>query len=339
KDVGPKLLDGDPVGAWDRLKYQLGNLFIYGPLKNTLGFTRVRVGYTAGEAGEIAEDIRDQLLKIDGVSKVGIHGQQDERVYVEFDNAQLAQVGLSPSDLRGILASTNIIASGGEIDVGVETIPLEPTGNFNSVEELKATLVTLPSGAVVSLDSFTTIYRDYVDPRETLITHKGEPAIVLAVYMSDQDNLLKVGSSVREFFNGLLSVYPHGLDFEVAYFQPTDVEKKIDDFLDSVVQAVLIVLVVMLVSLGIRTGLIVSTLIPSAMVAAIAYLGVVDESINQMSLAALIIALGLLVDNAIVVSELILVRLGQGLSHFDAAVSSCKELQTPLLISSLTTAA
>ncbi|MEM6533059.1 MAG: efflux RND transporter permease subunit [Myxococcota bacterium] len=296
-------------------------------------------GFSAAEAGEIAEDLRDQLLKLDGVSKVKILGEQDERVFVDFDNARLAQLGLSPSDLQRILSSTNIIESGGEIDIGDEAIPIEPTGNFDSVDELAATLVTLPSGAVVSLDSFTRVYRGYVDPRETMITHAGAPALGLAIYMSDNDNLLELGGEVKRFFNDMLSIYPHGIDFNIAYFQPRDVENKVNDFVSSVLQAIVIVLVVMLISLGVRTGLIVSTLIPAAMVAAIAYLGLIDESINQMSLAALIIALGLLVDNAIVVSELILVRLGQGAKPFDAAVESCTELQTPLLISSLTTAA
>ncbi|MEL6195813.1 MAG: efflux RND transporter permease subunit [Myxococcota bacterium] len=311
---------------------QLGDVY---PIVYSISYD----GFSAREVGEIAEDIRDQLLKIDGVAKVKILGQQDEQVYVDFDNAQLAQLGLSPTELQGILDSTNIIESGGDIDIGDEEIPLEPTGNFDTIDELASTLVSLPSGAVVSLDSFSKVYRDYVDPRETVITHRGSPALGIAIYMSDQDNLLTLGTEVQAFFNRLLSVYPHGLDFEVAYYQPTAVENKISDFMSSVIQAVLIVLVVMLLSLGIRTGLIVSTLIPSAMIAAIAYLGVADESINQMSLAALIIALGLLVDNAIVVSELILVRLGQGATPFDAAADSCKELQTPLLISSLTTAA
>merc|ERR1712025_787772 len=124
--------------------------------------------------------------------------------------------------------------------------------------------------------------------------------------MSDGHNLVELGARVRAFFDELPRDYPHGIDFEIAYFQPEEVEQKVDQFIENVLQAVGIVLAVMLLTLGLRTGLVVSTLIPSAMIITLWVMGLVGETLNQMSLASLIIALGLLVDNAIVVSELIL---------------------------------
>ncbi|MEO0812797.1 MAG: efflux RND transporter permease subunit, partial [Myxococcota bacterium] len=321
-----------PEGVRPEVNDELGDVY-------PILFSMTADGYSDAELGEIAKTIRDQLLRLDGVAKVEVLGDQDERIFVEYSNARLAQLGLSPVQLLSILQSRNIIQPGGQIDIGPESIPLEPSGNFGSVQELRDALVTLPSGGVVSLDTITSIRRGYIDPPRGVVTSEGRKALTFAVSMADGDNLLALGQNVKEFFEELPASYPHGIDFELTYYQPQDVEQKVEEFTSSVLQAIGIVLAVMLITLGLRTGLIVSTLIPAAMVCAILVLSLIGESINQMSLAALIIALGLLVDNAIVVSESIMVRMGQGVKPFDAAVSSCAELQAPLLISSLTTAA
>ncbi|HJK90595.1 MAG TPA: efflux RND transporter permease subunit [Polyangiaceae bacterium LLY-WYZ-15_(1-7)] len=296
-------------------------------------------GFSDRELREIAETIRDELLHVDGVAKVEILGEQEERVFVEYSSARLAQLGLSPGQLQQILQTRNIIQPGGQIDFGPETLVLQPSGNFVSVEELGETIVQLPDGSLTSLSDITTIRRGYVDPPQGLVRAEGHRALTFAVSMSDGHNLVELGARVRAFFDELPRDYPHGIDFEIAYFQPEEVEQKVDQFIENVLQAVGIVLAVMLLTLGLRTGLVVSTLIPSAMIITLWVMGLVGETLNQMSLASLIIALGLLVDNAIVVSELILVRMRQGEAPFDAAVASVKELRTPLLVSSLTTAA
>ncbi len=337
---------------WDSLRRKIdaiqGNLpsGIQGPsINDELGdiypimFSMTGDGFSDRELSEIAETIRDQLLHIDGVGKVEIQGDQEERIYVEFNNAHLRQLGLSPGMLQSILASRNIIVPGGQIDLSGERISLEPSGNFGSVEELSRTLIELPSGGVAYLGDVTTIRRGYQDPTQGAVTVNGQPALTFAVNISDQSNLVELGNEVRDFFDALPANYPHGIDFELTFFQPQEVEKKVDEFVVSVGQAVGIVLVVMLLSLGLRTGLVVSSLIPAAMIITIWGLQLIGETINQMSLAALIIALGLLVDNAIVVSESILVRMQSGEKPLDAAVAACAELRVPLLISSLTTSA
>lgn len=296
-------------------------------------------GFSDRELSEIAETIRDQLLRTKGVAKVEILGDQEERVFVEYSNTRLAQLGLSPGMLQGILRARNIISPGGKIDMGPESLALEPSGSFTSVDDLARTLVQLPGGGVTYLGDIATVRRDYIDPPQGVVTVEGDRAITFAVSMSDGDNLVELGGRIRTFFDELPAQYPHGIDFEVTYFQPEEVEAKVAEFMNSVYQAVLIVLVVMLLTLGFRTGLIVSSLIPSAMIITVWILNLIGETINQMSLASLIIALGLLVDNAIVVSESIMVKMNKGVKALEAAVSSCKELQTPLLVSSLTTAA
>ncbi len=301
-------------------------------------FTLSVDGYSDREVKDIAKTIRDQLLQVDGVGKVDMLGEQEERVFVEYNDARLSQLGLSPFDIQRSLQARNIILPGGQVDIGPESLVLEPSGNFDSIEDIRRTILRMPDGKLTYLDDLATVRRGYVDPPKGIVTSNGYRAIALAINMSDGYNLVDLGARMRVFFDGLLRYYPHGIDFELAYFQPKNVEDKVDDFISNVLQAVVIVLAVMLVTLGLRTGLIVSALIPSAMIITIFVISLIGETINQMSLAALIIALGLLVDNAIVVSESIMVSMSRGTPVVKAAIESCRELQVPLLISSLTTA-
>ena len=301
-------------------------------------FTLSADGYSDRELKTIAKTIRDQLLQVEGVGKVDMLGEQEERVFVEFSDARLSRLGLTPFSIQQSLQARNIILPGGQVDIGPEALTLEPSGNFDTIEDIKRTILRLPNGKLTYLDDLAEVRRGYVDPPRGIVTSNGYRSIALAINMSEGHNLVDLGARMREFFDGLLRFYPHGIDFELAYFQPKNVEDKVNDFVANVLQAVVIVLLVMLVTLGLRTGLIVSALIPSAMIITIFVISLTGETINQMSLAALIIALGLLVDNAIVVSESIMVSMSKGTPVFKAAVDSCRELQIPLLISSLTTA-
>lgn len=302
-------------------------------------FSMIGDGISDREMTDVGKTIRDQLLRIQGVAKVEILGQQEERIFVEYNNAQLAQLGLSPRRLEGVLRARNIIMPGGQIDIKPDSLALEPTGNFLSIEDLRGTLVQLPSGGIASLSDIATVRRGYVDPPQSIVTVNGDRALTFAVSMSDGNNLVALGAEVKAFFEDLPRRYPHGIDFDVTYFQPAEVQTKVDEFLVNVLQAIAIVLAVMLLSLGLRTGLIVAALIPAAMLIALWVMSLAGQTLNQMSLASLIIALGLLVDNAIVVAESTLVRMNRGEGAVEAAVASCRELQGPLLISSITTVA
>lgn len=301
-------------------------------------FTLSADGFSDREIKEIAKSIRDQLLQVEGVGKVDILGEQEERVFVEYSDARLSRLGLTPQSIQVSLQARNIILPGGQVDIGPEALVLEPSGNFDTIEDIRRTILRLPNGKLTYLEDLATVRRGYVDPPKGIVTSDGYRAIALAINMSEGHNLVDLGARMRTFFDDLLRYYPHGIDFQIAYFQPKDVEDKVDDFVSNVLQAVVIVLLVMLITLGLRTGLIVSALIPSAMIITIFVISLLGETINQMSLAALIIALGLLVDNAIVVSESIMVSMSKGTPVMQAAIESCRELQVPLLISSLTTA-
>ena len=297
-------------------------------------------GYSYADLKQVADAVRDELLQIPDAAKVDIYGAQEERIFVDYDNARLAELGLSPVQLRSILASANIIIPGGSIRTGAERIALEPTGNFESIADLRRTVVTLPGREeVLFLEDLAEISRGYADPPASRVYASGTPALALAIAMREGGNIITLGKGVSGEIERLQAHYPIGVDLDIVAFQPASVQRKIREFVVSLGQAIAIVLGVMLLFLGPRTGLVVAGLVPMAMITSLLVMAWLDIGLDQMSLAALIIALGMLVDNAIVMAESIMVQMAAGRRPIEAAVGSARELRVPLLISSLTTAA
>lgn len=296
-------------------------------------------GFSYAELKIVADELRDELLKEPDIAKVSIHGEQQEVIFVEYNNARLAELGLSPQQLSASLASVNILSSGGDIISGRERITLEPTGNFESLVDLQRTVIQLPGGALVYLEDIANVYRGYKDPPRSVSRVNGEPTLAIAVSMREGGDILKLGERLDVLMPDLLSRYPWGIEIDKVWFQADLVEDVVNTFTSSLGQAIIIVILVMISFLGLRTGLVVGSLIPTTIVASFFTMQIFEITINQISLTALIIALGLLVDNAIVIVESILVKREKGQDAITAAIDSGKELKTPLLISSLTTAA
>jgi multidrug efflux pump subunit AcrB len=251
-------------------------------------------GYNYAELKEIADEVRHELLVIDEVAKVEIHGVQEEHIFVEYNDARLAELGLSASQLSGILENQNIVMSGGDITTGQEKIVLEPTGSFESVEDLKRTLINLPGRSdLLYLEDMVHISRGYIDPPQSKVRANAIPALALAINMREGGNIIQLGEKVKEKITYLQSVYPLGIEFDFVAFQPYHVEKKVNDFINNLLQAIGIVLLVMLLFLGLRTGLVVASLVPMAMIMSLMFMGVFRIGLDQMSLASLIIALGM----------------------------------------------
>ncbi len=292
------------------------------------------------ELKEVADEVRDELLLIDEVAKVEIYGAQQERIFVEYKNARLRELGVSPLQLRAILEAQNIVIPGGEIRTEHEEIVLEPSGNFESFAEVRRALIQLPGRReVIALEDVATIERGYVDPPTTMMRASGAPCLGLAVSMREGGNIIALGEAVRAAVERLEAYHPIGLEFDYLQFQPDAVDQKIGEFAGNLYQAVGLVALVILLALGVRTGLVVAALIPTTIVASFLVMSLAGVGLDQMSLAALIIALGMLVDNAIVMSESIMVRLAAGTERVRAAVDAAAELKVPLLVSSLTTIA
>lgn len=303
-------------------------------------FSIIGDGFSYREVKEIADDVRDLALQIHEVAKVNIFGAQAERVFIEYDDAKLSQVGLSPDQLAQILSRRNIINSGGQISTDKERLILEPTGNFESVDALRRTLIPIPgTDQVVALSDITHIERSYIDPPKSIMHTNGMTSLGMAISMRKGGNIIVLGEKVEALLGSLKAAYPIGIEFEISHIQSEVVTKKISDFVSNLLQAIVIVCLVMLCFLGLRTGLVVASLIPVAIILTVLVMPTLGIGLDQVSLAALIIALGMLVDNSIVMSESVMVQMERGKKAVDAAIDASQELRVPLLISSLTTAA
>ncbi|MFT5749194.1 MAG: multidrug efflux pump subunit AcrB [Ancylomarina sp.] len=322
KGVNPNL-DDDDVGV------------VYGIIVGLISD-----GFSYTEMKDYADDLRDDLIKLEDAAKVEFGGVQEERIFIEFDEAQLKEYGLTSTSLQNTIASTNILDSGGEVNLEDEKIILEPTGNYNSLKDIQNTLIPIGDGKqVVQLRDIATIRKGYIEPATSIVHVNGQPAISMSISLINGANIIKLGEEVDKVMSKWNKKLPIGLEIQRLSSLDIFVDKSIGSFIGNLMQSIVIVLLVMLIFLGLRTGLIVASLIPIVTIATLMLMGLIDMGLNQVTLAALIMALGMMVDNAIVVSESIMVKMEKGASAKDAAVSSCTELIIPLLISTLTTSA
>ncbi|MEM1155012.1 MAG: efflux RND transporter permease subunit, partial [Pseudomonadota bacterium] len=254
--------------------------------------------------------------------------------------ARLTELQISPQQLGESLESLNILSSGGDVVVGDQRIVLEPSGNFDSIEDLSASLIEIgQNDKLLELGDIASVYRGYEEPSQSMVRIGGSAGISLAVSMREGGNILTLGTSLDEVIAELQVNLPLGVELKPMFKQSALTANSVNAFVENLIQAVVIVVIVMVVSLGVRTGFVVGSLIPVVMISTFFTMSLFDIGIDQISLAALIIALGLLVDNAIVVVEAVTVRRQQGEEPKDAAIAAAAEMKMPLLISSLTTCA
>ena len=298
-------------------------------------------GFSQAELNNYAKKFRKDLLQVEEVARVEIMGEQDERIFVEFSNSRLAELGLSPSQLIEALQSENIVLPGGYINIGADKVVVEPTGNYESIDDIRQSLIRLSSsggsGDLIHLRDLARVFRGHVTPPDTIVHYNAQPAVLLAVNMVRDGNIVTLGERINDFLAREKATLPIGMDFNYAAFQPFFVTRAINDFMVNLLEGIVAVVVVMLLFLGLRTGLVVGMLIPMTMFLTFLLMRFFGVTLQQVSIASLIIALGMLVDNAIMVSERILVRLENGEERFAAAVNSGKELAVPLLSGTLTT--
>ena len=294
--------------------------------------------FTPAELKTHAETIRDRLHQLPAVARVELFGLQPERIYIEISNARLAGLGLSPYTLAQMLRAQNAIQPGGDAKVAGERIIIEPTGEFRSVEEIRNTSLRLPGGEeAVLLRDIAEVRRGYVEPADAMARFNGEDAVWIAVSMVSGENIIHLGTAIRAAMTEIQADLPLGLDLEELYMQPDFVAQSIDEFMVNLATAVFFVFVVMLLFTGLRTGIIAGAILPMAVLLSIALMPLFGVELQKVSIAALIIALGLLVSNGIVMSENILVRLSEGEERLAAAQGAVRELAFPLLASQLTT--
>ncbi len=295
-------------------------------------------GFGLDDMYDIAQHIRDTLYAVEGTKKIEILGRQEERIYLEVSNAKLAQVGISPLTLINELQDQNIISSGGQLDTGAKSFIVEPTGNFNSVADIADTYISIPGTEdYIVLKDIVDIRKGYVDPPDKPAYFNGEQAIFFSIAMLPEYNILEYAPRVTNKIDEIEASLPIGYKMNIATYQASVVEKTVRGVSLNVIQTLAIVLVVVILFLGVRTGLIVGTIIPFVMLATLSIMQFSDINLERMSLATLIISLGLLVDNGIVIAEDFKTRLEKGADRFDAMCQGGKELAMPLLSSSATT--
>ncbi len=296
-------------------------------------------GFNLAELEKVADRLRTHILRVKDVAKVELVGVGARRIFLEFDEARLAELGVATEQIAEQLQARNIVDSSGRVAGADRVFEIQTDGSFQNLDELAGTLIRVGRSSL-PLRELVSIRAGYEDePPAPSMSFLGRPAVGLAISMAPGGKLTVMAPSVLERVDRLVEDLPVGIEVHVASYQAAVVEVAVGDFVENLYQSVAIVLLVMLVALGLRTGLIIGLMVPMTIFATFSVMGFMRVGIDKMSLTALIIALGLLVDNGIVMAESILVRRAAGEGPLEAALQSARELRGPLLISSVTTVA
>ena len=295
-------------------------------------------GFTLAEMRIVARDVRDRLYELPGIRKIELFGVHDERVYLKFSTTELAQFGIRGRQVIETLINQNVVLPGGSVDVSDLEVIVEPSGDFQSIEDIENVQITIPeTQKTIRLKDVLTVERAYADPPRDLVYFNGKRAIVISVSITPGVNSVDFGAQLTRKLQVLESQLPIGYVLNYATFQPNLVEAAVNGGLSNVYQTLVIVLVVVMLFLGIRTGLIVGSFVPMTMLLGMIMMRFFDIELERVSIASSIIALGMLVDNGIVIAEDIRSRLERGEDKYAACLETGSTLAVPLLTSSLTT--
>jgi len=291
-------------------------------------------GYTYKEIYEYAKFLQRELLKAKDVKKIVFYGVQSEVIYVEMRRDKMAQLGVSPNDINLALRAKNVPASAGNLTLGVERIPVNPTGEFTSEQEIGDLLIKgrgPETQGSVYLRDVADIRRGYQEPPSTLLRYDGKPAIGLAISTVLGGNVVTMGEALTKRFFELEAMRPIGMDLHVISLQSRSVIESINGFLINLVEAVAIVIIVLLAFMGLRSGLIIGAILLVTIMGTFIVMSAGSVTLERISLGALIIALGMLVDNAIVVTDGMRLRMQQGENALTAAKAIVGQVGMPLL--------
>jgi multidrug efflux pump len=285
-----------------------------------------------------AEIIRAELLTTPDVAKVSFFGERKQRIFIELSNAKLATIGLNTTALVNILQAQNTIALGGTYDSPNERIRIDVSGRFRSLDDLRE-LRLRANNQDFKLGDVARIYRGYEDPPADTVRFKGQDALLLGVSMSEGGDVIALGHALDKKISKIQQNLPIGLKFETVTSQPKIVAHSVNDFVESLVEALVIVLGVSLLSLGLRTGIVVAISIPVVLAATFLVMHIFDIGLHKISLGALILALGLLVDDAIIAVEMMSSKMEQGWDRVKAASFAFSSTAMPMLTGTLVTVA
>ncbi|MGR5131927.1 efflux RND transporter permease subunit VmeI [Vibrio alfacsensis] len=289
-------------------------------------------GYSYKELLDYVDYLRRELELVDGVSKVSVSGEQQEQVFIEISMKKLSSIGLSPNTVFNLLSTQNVVSNAGAIRIGDEYIRIQPTGEFQSVDELGDLLIT-ESGAqgLLFLKDVADIKRGYVEVPSNIINFNGSLALNVGVSFSQGVNVVEVGKAFDRRLAELKYQQPVGVQISEIYSQPKEVDKSVSGFVVSLAQAVGIVIIVLLFFMGLRSGLLIGLILLLTVLGTFIFMKYLAIDLQRISLGALVIALGMLVDNAIVVVEGILIGTQKGRTRLQAATDIVTQTKWPLL--------
>src|SRR5262245_29353257 len=285
-----------------------------------------------------AEGMRQRLLKVPGVTKVDVYGTQDERIFVEFSHAKLATLGITPQALFDSLAKQNNVVPAGTVETASQRVPLRVTGALDGAQAVAETPVE-SNGRVFRLGDIATVTHGFVDPPTFKVRQEGKPAIGIGVVTAKGANILELGKEVEKATAEFMKAVPQGINVDMVADQPKVVEHAVGEFVHSFIEALTIVLFVSFLALGWRTGIVVAASVPLVLAIVFIVMNAMGLDLHRITLGALIIALGLLVDDAIIAVEMMVVKMEQGWDRIRAASFAWESTAFPMLTGTLVTAA
>lgn len=287
---------------------------------------------------EYADRLQLQLQRVKDVGKVELIGLQDQKIWVEISNTKAAQLGIPVTAIQQALQQQNSVANAGFFETGTDRIQLRVSGQIQSVEELKQ-MPLLVGGQTIQLSDVAEVYRGFSEPAQPRMRFMGENGIGIAVSMRKGGDILALGKNLENTFARLQKTLPLGMQLQKVSDQPVAVKRSVNEFMKVLAEAVIIVLLVSFFSLGFRTGLVVAFSIPLVLAMTFAGMNLFDVGLHKISLGALILALGLLVDDAIIAVEMMAIKMEQGYSRIKAAGFAWNSTAFPMLTGTLITAA
>lgn len=289
-------------------------------------------GYSLQEIKDYLDTLERELLQVPGVARVATLGEPEEAIFIEIASAKAAQLGIAQDDIYQSLRQQNVITDSGNLLIGPQRVHFSPRGQVDSVQALGNIALSSPSGEqVIFLKDIAKITRSTIEPPRALMNYDGQPAIGLGISQVAGGNVVDVGDAVRARLKQLDSQRPVGIDLHIVSYQSDSVREAVDGFVANLAAAVAIVVLVLILFMGWRSGVIVGSVLLLTVAGTLIAMYMDDIAMQRVSLGALIIALGMLVDNAIVVTDGILVRMQKGEAAESAAIAVVKGTQFPLL--------
>lgn len=286
-------------------------------------------GYSYAELEDYADSLKNDLLLCDGVARIDLWGVRQQVVWVEMERARLAKFGISPGQIQQILQAHNAVVSSGKVDVDGEYIRISPSGEFADASDI-ANLLIGNTESQIHLSDVATVRKGYEDPPGDLMLYNGKPAIGFGISTVAGGNVVTMGEVVKKRLADLDANRPVGMELHSIYYQSDEVTEAVNIFMTNLVEAVAIVVVLLMLFMGWQSGLLIGAVLLLTILATFFSMLVFGIDLQKVSLGALILALGMLVDNAIVVAEGVLVRVQRGEDRESAAISVVRDTQWPL---------